>query len=61
MERTESCCNSQCSQGRACPARQACELPEDAAMRATLVDLLWAAGLAGCVIVAVVALVSLYR
>jgi len=59
MQRTQSCCNSQCNQGRACPARQACELPEDASMTTALIDMLWAIGLVACVVV-VITLVSLY-
>ncbi len=35
----DACCNHNCNQGRACPVRQACELPEpDPAPRELIFD-----------------------
>lgn len=58
---TRGCCSGQCSQGRTCPIKQACEVAEDESMRASLIDMLWAIGLAACMIVVTIALISLYR
>lgn len=39
--RVDTCCNFNCRQSRDCPARQACELPEDDASKPSFLASRW--------------------
>jgi hypothetical protein len=41
-ESSMNCCNNDCNQGRNCPARQSCELPDEESLNGAAA-MLWAA------------------